>query len=804
MIVTYNWLKEFVDFSFSADELADRLTMAGLEVDAMERLGEGLDGVIVARLAAVAGHPEADRLTICQVETGSEMVQVVCGATNHRAGDLVALAQVGCVLPGDFKIKKAKIRGRESMGMLCSAKELGLALESEGILILPPGLPVGKPLFEALGRKDVRFELGLTPNRPDCLSVMGVAREVAAMAGSRLHLPHRPLQEAGPDIASQTSVSVEEAGMCPRYAARLIQGVKIGPSPEWLVRRLEIAGMRSINNVVDVTNYVLMELGHPLHAFDFNQLRGRRIVVKHALPGEIFTTLDGQQRQLRETDLVIADGEGPVALAGIMGGGNSEVKPESVDILLESAYFNPATIRRTAKRLGMHTESSHRFERGADIDIVPIALDRAAALILELAGGSVAGGRIDVYPRQLKPRKITITPQRTAEILGLQVNALEIARLLRSIGLEVEAASDRSDEALYVSVPLFRPDLEREIDLIEEVARLNGYQRIPLTMPVSRVVCHRPALHRQQLQHLRDLLVGIGFAEVINYSFTSASAWDQILLAADDPRRRNVLVVNPLTEDQAVMRTSLLPSLLDTVARNLAYRSRNLRLFELRPVFAPQPGEELPAERQRLTLVLGGRRHPEGWAQGNEQVDFYDLKGTAEAVLAAFGVDDMIWDSQHSEPYLHPGKSCSIRRGELFLGSLGEVHPAVLENYQIDLPLFVLDLDLPVLFEAAASFRGFIPLSRYPDVARDSAVLLDEQISAEQLLSTLQAARGGETEDIVLFDVYRGAGVPAGKKSMAFRVRYRSMERTLTDDEINVLHGRLVKSLQEKLGAEIR
>jgi phenylalanyl-tRNA synthetase beta chain len=804
MIVTYNWLKEFVDFPFSAEDLADRLTMAGLEVDAMERLGEGLDGVIVARLAAVEAHPEADRLTLCQVETGSEVVPVVCGATNHKAGDFVALAQVGCVLSGDFKIKKAKIRGRESMGMLCSEKELGLAQESEGILILPPDLPLGKPLFEALGRKDVRFELGLTPNRPDCLSVIGVAREIAAMAGSRLHLPPCPLQENGPETTSLTSVTVEEAGMCPRYAARLIQGVKIGPSPEWLVRRLEIAGMRSINNVVDVTNYVLMELGHPLHAFDYNLLRGRRIVVKHAQPGENFTTLDGQQRQLKDSDLVIADGEGPVALAGIMGGGNSEVKAETVDILLESAYFNPATIRRTAKRLGMHTESSHRFERGADIDMVPVALDRAAALILELAGGTVARGRIDVYPRQLKPHRITVTPQRTAEILGLQIDALEIARLLRGIGLEVEEATDRSDQALYVAVPLFRPDLEREIDLIEEVARLNGYQRIPVTMPVSRVVCHRPAPHRQQLQHLRDLLVGNGFAEVINYSFTSAMAWDKILLGAEDPRRSNVVIINPLTEEQAVMRTTLLPSLLETVARNLAYRSRNLRLFEARPVFAPLAGEELPSERQHLALVMGGRRHPEGWAQGNEQVDFFDLKGVAEAVLTTFGVDGVVWDSQHGEPYLHPGKSCTIRRGEAILGTIGEVHPSVLHNYEIDLPLFIMDLDLPAVFEAAASFRGFSPLSRYPDVARDSAVLLDEQISAEQLLAVLHAASGGDTEDIVLFDIYRGQGIPAGKKSMAFRVRYRSMERTLTDEEINALHARLVEALREKLGAEIR
>ena len=397
MKVTLNWLKDYVDFDLSVDELSHRLTMTGLEVDAMERLGEGLDSVIVAHLADVQPHPDADRLTVCKVQTGSVTQQVVCGATNHKTGDLVALAQVGSVLPGDFKIKKSKIRGQESCGMLCSSSELGLSGEAEGILILPPGLPLGQPVFKALGLKDVMFEIGLTPNRADCLSVVGVAREVAAMVDAPLHLPEPAIVESGSQAAEKTSVFIEDADLCPRYAARLMENVKIGPSPEWLVRRLEAVGMRSINNVVDVTNFVMMELGQPLHAFDFNQLREHRIVVRRAKDGDQFTTLDGQSRTLMGSDLVICDGVGPVALAGVMGGENSEVSPETTTILLESAYFNPITIRRTSKRLGLHTESSHRFERGTDVDIVPLALESSGSPDCR------AGGRIDCPRRRWTP-----------------------------------------------------------------------------------------------------------------------------------------------------------------------------------------------------------------------------------------------------------------------------------------------------------------------------------------------------------------------------------------------------------------
>ncbi|WP_305043937.1 phenylalanine--tRNA ligase subunit beta [Geoalkalibacter sp.] len=805
MILTYNWLREFVDCDLAPEELAHRLTMAGLEVDSMEKIGEGLDTVIVARLQSVAPHPDADRLTVCQVDTGSALIHVVCGAQNHKSGDLVALAQVGTVLPGDFKIKKSKIRGQESQGMLCSEKELGLAEQSEGILILPPHLDLGTPVFEALGLKDVRFELGLTPNRADCLSVVGVAREVAALTGRSLRLPKSLLVEDGAPIGEQTSVTIQEPGMCPRYAARLIRGVKIGPSPQWMVRRLESIGLRSINNVVDVTNYVLMELGHPLHAFDFHQLRGGRILVRRAAEGERFTTLDGQERLLNGGDLTICDGEGPVALAGIMGGENSEIRPETVDILLESAYFNPPTIRRTSKRLGLHSESSHRFERGADVDMVPRALDRAAGLILEVAGGTLAKGAIDCYPTRIHQRRITLSPERTSRLLGIDVDLFEIQKLLRSIGLEVEVADDRKDEALYVRVPNFRPDLERDVDLIEEVARLKGYDHIPTTMPQGRILCHREPPLRRLERRLRDAVIACGFNEVVNYSFNSAGLLDRLGLAADDSRRRQVRLLNPLNDDQSVMRTTLVPSLLQTVAQNLAYRSTtDLRLFELRPVFLPRAGEELPEENPRLTGVMCGRRAPLGWSQGSENVDFYDLKGVVEELLGHLRLAGLAWDSSMPEVYYHPGKSCTLRVDQQVLGSLGEVHPKVLAAFDIEQPVFLFDLDLGALLQLGEGRSQFKSLSRYPGVYRDSALLLDERVSGRQILDVVQGAKAKDMEDVVIFDIYRGKGIPEGKKSVAIRVRYRSAEKTLTDEEIGQSHGRIIRALENELGAEIR
>ncbi|MCD6526387.1 MAG: phenylalanine--tRNA ligase subunit beta [Desulfuromonas sp.] len=805
MIVTYNWLKEFVDFDLSAEELSHQLTMAGLEVDFMEKLGADLDSVIVAQLDSVEAHPEADRLTLCQVNTGSDVIPVVCGATNHKAGDLIALAQVGSLLPGDFKIKKSKIRGEVSRGMLCSEKELGLAEEAEGIMILDAGLELGTPVFDALGLKDVRYEIGLTPNRADCLSVAGVAREVAAIVGKTMQMPSADaLNENGTAIGADTSVTIDDADGCPRYMARLIKGVKIGPSPEWLVQRLESIGMRSINNVVDVTNYVMMELGHPLHAFDFNQLRGQRIEVKCAVEGTEFVTLDDQTRYLKSSDVVICDGEGPVALAGIMGGGNSEVQDTTTDILLESAYFNPILVRRTSKRLGIHSESSHRFERGADVDIVPVALDRAMSLIQQLAGGDVAAGVIDAYPQQLGKRQVQITAARTNALLGLDLSLERIEKLLNSIELPTEKSEFDGQQGLLVTIPMSRHDLEREVDLIEEVARLNGYDNIPVTMPVSRVVRRLKDDRQSFTRALRDAIVAQGFSEIVNYSFISPLAWDKIALPADDSRRTTVKVLNPLTEEQSIMRTSLLPAMLETVSRNLAYRSQDLSLFELRPIFTVVDGECQPVETLRLCAAMTGRKEREGWAQNDAKVDFYDLKGAVESICEQLNLPVLRAEVDGEQPYLHPGKSCRLYHGKVIVGTLGELHPQVQDNYDIDQPVYVVDLDVAALLSTQNGVKTFQPISRFPDGYRDSAFLFDEEVSAQQLFDVVSKVKVKNLDDVILFDMYSGKGVPEGKKSLAVRVRYRSIEKTLTDDEINTMHAKIVKSLTKNLGAELR
>ena len=802
MIVTYNWLREFVDFQYAPHDLCDRLTMVGLEVDALEEIGGNLDSVIVARLESVEAHPDADRLTVCQVNNGTEVVQVVCGATNHKTGDLIALAQPGSVLPGDFKIKKSKIRGQVSQGMLCSEKELALAEDSPGIMILPTDLALGQPVFAALGLKDFQIEIGLTPNRPDCLSVVGVAREVAALCGQKLKLPVPQMNETDDSIEQHASVIIENSEGCPRYSARMVKNVKIGPSPDWMVRRLEAVGMRSINNVVDVTNYVMMELGHPLHAFDFRFLQDQKIVVKSAQQGEKFTTLDNQEHTLTSDDLMICDGKQPVAMAGVMGGLNSEVRDDTETILLEAAYFKPTMIRRTSKRYGLHTESSHRFERGADIDMIPVALDRAASLIAELSGGHVLSGVIDSYPRQLDPVTLQISAEKAKNLLDIPVTCENIKNLLESIGLQTQVGS--CSDCLKVNVPSFRPDIEREVDLIEEVARLYGYDKIPVSMPVGTVDAKLPPQRQLVQKTLRQAIVAAGFSEAMNYSFVATDSLAKIGVAADDSRSVQVKIINPLSEDQSVMRTSLVPSLLETVSRNLNYRSSDLSLFELRPVFLTQPENEQCVEELSLTAVMSGQREPEGWSQSSATVDFYDIKGVFEEILAKVNIYNVSFEADSFQPYLHPGKSCRLMLGKQLLGYLGEVHPEVLTRFDIEQPVYLFELNVESIIATVGKHAQFTALSRFPDVKRDSALLLDEAITADQVMDIINKSKVKFVESATLFDLYTGKGVPDGKKSLAIRVCYRDLEKTLTEAEVSKSHDKLIRSVCHLLEAEIR
>jgi phenylalanyl-tRNA synthetase beta chain len=800
MKVTYNWLKEFVDFDLSPEALADLLTMLGLEVEGMEKQGGDLDDVVVARVEEKKQHPNADKLSLCRVNNGREVLDVVCGAQNFQQGDTVALAQIGAILPGDFKIKRSKIRGEESCGMLCSEKELGLAEESAGIMVLPSDLVLGTPLFAALGLKDTLLEIGLTPNRADCLSVAGIAREIAAKLGKCVQFSEVAIVE-GPDAVTDTiGVTIEDADLCLRYAARYIAGCTIGPSPEWLTKRLTAVGLRSISNVVDVTNLVMMELGHPLHAFDCDRLDGRRIVVRRAGEGEVFTTLDDQQRTLSSDDLVICDASRPVALAGVMGGLNSEIADTTRNILLESAWFMPAAIRRTSKRLGLHTESSHRFERGADIGMVIRALDRAAALIAELSGGTVARGVVDVYPSILTPPAITLRPERAGAMLGIEVSTQEAADILRSLECTVR---DAAGGALEVTPPSYRIDIEREIDLIEEIARMKGFDAITATMPIARVVSDRPTLPQRLERTIRDILVAHGMNEIINFSFTSPDAADKLLLANDDIRRSAITLANPLVAEQSIMRTTLLPGVLETVARNTSFRTMDLKLFEIRRRYLPTT-EEMPHEPLSIAGACTGLRSDSGWDSVRDAVDFYDVKGIIENLLESLHIRGVAWVADAPEPYYHPGKSCSIVVGKDRIGTCGEIHPQVQNNFEIEKSVYAFELDFAKLVSYSSQKISITPPSRFPDSTRDVALLAPDELPADKLLTCIYSLRIREIEQVEIFDVYRGVGIQEGFKSIAIRIRYRSYERTLTDDEIGVIHAKVLAVLMNKLNVSIR
>jgi phenylalanyl-tRNA synthetase beta chain len=796
MKVSYNWLKEFVDFEQSPDELSKLLTMLGLEVEGIEKTGEGLDDVVVAVVEERAKHPDADKLSLCRVNNGTETLSIVCGAQNFKSGDKVALAQIGAVLPGDFRIKRSKIRGEESFGMLCSEKELGLAEESAGIMVLPADMVPGTPVFQALGLKDTVFEIGLTPNRADCLSVIGVAREIAAKLGKKVDYALPAVKEGRGVAADIASVQIEDPDLCPRYSARYISGCRIAPSPGWLVNRLRALGQRSINNVVDVTNYVLLEYGHPLHAFDFRQLSGGRIIVARAGEGEKFTTLDGQERLLNSSDLTIRDASRAVALAGIMGGENSEIAPDTSEILLESAYFNPSAIRLTSKRLGIHTESSHRFERGADVNIVTTALDRAAALIAELAGGVVAGGVIDVYPAPVPGKSIMVRVARVNEILGLDLDKKGIADIFSNLEFSVESASDAT---LKVGIPSFRVDIEREIDLIEEVARLHGFENIPTTMPIATVFSDRVSQSQLLERNLKNHLVGEGFNEVINFSFASHADIQNMLFDESDRRKKAVALMNPLVDEHAVMRTTLLPGLLQTTARNFSLRNLNLRIFEMRRVYWITSGQELPEEPLHVAGIMTGQRDPEGWNQSKEQVDFFDLKGVVESVAAMFRLQDLTYTQGGAEPFYHPGKSAAIICSGELIGTMGEIHPDVLESFGLEKGVYYFELDFARMVKFASLTPQIVPPSRFPDTYRDIAMLVAEETAAAAITDAINRVRIDKVRSVDIFDLYTGDKIPPGQKSIAVRVRYGAFDRTLTDEEVNKYHQKILNTLVSEL-----
>ena len=804
MKVSVEWLADFVTPLPSPDELARRLTRAGLEVEGMHRPAEALAGVVVARIAAAAPHPNAEKLSVTQVDAGGERLQVVCGAKNFQVGDLVALATVGTTLPGGPTIQRASLRGVESSGMLCSAKELGLSDDGSGLLILPKELTPGTPLATALGLEDTVLEINVTPNRGDALSHLGVAREAAAVLGVPLRRTLRVLAESGAPVSDVIRIEIADAVACPRFTARVLEGVRIGPSPAWLRRRLERCGVRSISNVVDVTNYVMLELGQPLHAFDLDRIHGGLLRVRRAREGEPLTTLDGKQRTLVADDLIIEDSRGAQSLAGTMGGAETEVRETTTRVLLEAANWDPATIRRMARRHQLHSEASYRFERGVDRTMLPEVLDHAAALMAELSGATVRRGRIDVQPRPVEPRRVTLGKAEVDGLLGAAVPEAEVQSILTSLGFVAEGGG-------RWRVPGWRHDVEAPEDLVEEVARVRGYEHIPAVLPASSgELVPEPAWVEVE-RRVRSALSGEGFDEVVNYSFVDPSLLPWVTPRALEKLGTPVEVVtlkNPLTPQQAAMRTTLLASLLSNVAFNLRHQPESLRLYEIGRAYLrdPRGGKDLrPVAEERLHVagVLWGRRDPRSWTSKDAQIDFADARGALEAMLSALSAGELTCRLGRVAPF-HPRATAEARAGDTVLGWVGELHPQVAEQVGLPQGVFAFELEFSALEHVAALSPRFQPLPRYPAVLRDVAVVVPVGMEAAEVRAVIREVGQPLVEDATLFDVYTGAPVPEGQKNLAFALRYRAPDRTLRDDEVAAAHARIVEEVQRRLGGQLR
>ena len=797
MKIPCRWLREFVETEATPSEIAERLTMAGIEVAGVTPAAPGLAGVVVGEVLEVLPHPGGGALALCLVSTGSERFRVACGAPNVRPGARAAFAPPGAVLPGDRRIGAATIRGTASEGMLCSEAELGLGEDAGGILLLGGAAPVGGDLVSHLGLDDTLLEVEVTPNRPDCLSVAGVAREVAALTRGRFRLPPPTVVEHEPPVETLAAVTVEDEELCPRYAARVITGVAVRPSPAWLAQRLRAVGLRPINNVVDATNYVLWERGHPLHAFDRERVARHRIVVRRARAGELLVTLDGQARPLGPTMLVIADAERPVGVAGVMGGANTEVRESTATVLLESAYFKPGSIRRTARALGLSTEASYRFERGADIEGLRTALDRAAGMIAELGGGRVARGVIDVYPHPRPPRVLGVRLERIRKVIGACPPKAVVGELLRGLGFPTEERA----AGFEVVVPSFRRDVGLEDDLVEEVVRVWGYGEIPSTLPSGSLALTRRPRHLVAQDAVRRALTAAGCQEAITLSLIDPGHLRHLGYGPDDPRV--VVLRNPLSTDRSVLRPTLLFGLLEAVATNVRRQAPDVRLFEVGRVFAAQGPGQLPREDTRIGIVLTGLRGVRSWFGGKARLDVFDAKGAVESLVEALGRVDLTVEPV-AVPYLEEGRGATVLVQGCPVGVLGELHPDVQRGFGLPAAVFVAEVSLDRLEGIPA--RGLVhrPLARFPGVQRDLAVVVTADVPAGDVSRAIQALPSPWLRRVVLFDVYGGEQVGAGRKSLAYALLYQADDRTLTDAEVNALHGDVIERLRASLGAEVR
>jgi phenylalanyl-tRNA synthetase beta chain len=803
MFVSYKWLQEYVDLTgITAKELADRITKSGIEVESVEVLNKGAKGVVVGHVLEREQHPNADKLSKCLVDIGEgEPVQIICGAPNVAKGQKVAVAKVGAVLPGNLKIKRAKLRGEESNGMICSLQELGVESKlvpkeyADGIFVFPSDAPVGADALELLNLDDEVLELGLTPNRADCLSMIGVAYEVAAILGRSVKLPTIELQENAENVRDYISVRVDAPQDNPLYAGRVVKNVKIGPSPLWMQTRLMAAGIRPHNNVVDITNYILLEYGQPLHAFDYDRLGSKEIVVRRAKAGETIVTLDDTKRTLTEDHLVITNGMEPVALAGVMGGANSEVRDDTTTVFIESAYFTSPVIRKASKDHGLRSEASTRFEKGIDPARTKEALDRAAALMAEYAGGEVVGGIVEVNTLKEKEVTVTITLDRINRVLGTTITKDEVATILTNL----QFAFTEDDGTFTITVPSRRRDIAIEEDIIEEVARLYGYDRLPATLPVAEAKPGKLTPYQAKRRQVRRYLEDVGFFQAITYSLTSEEKAAMFALETAEPIR----LALPMSEERSVLRQSLLPHLLEVASYNRARQVENVAVYETGAVYLANGENELPNEKERLAGVLTGVWHAHLWQGEKKAVDFYVVKGILDGLFELLGLTNRIEYKQAKREHMHPGRTADILLDGKTIGFVGQLHPVVQKEYDLK-ETYVFELALTDLLNAEVEDIRYSPIPRFPSITRDIALVVDENVVAGELQKAIIEAGGKLLKEVSIFDVYKGDRLPEGKKSIAFSLRYYDPERTLTDEEVTAVHEKVIQAVEQRFGATLR
>ncbi|MBU8730486.1 phenylalanine--tRNA ligase subunit beta [Cytobacillus oceanisediminis] len=803
MFVSYKWLQEYVDLSgVTPAELAEKITKSGIEVEGVEVLNEGIKGVVVGHVLEREQHPNADKLNKCLVDTGAgEPVQIICGAPNVDKGQKVAVATVGAVLPGNFKIKRAKLRGEESNGMICSLQELGIESKliakeyAEGIYVFPNDTEVGQDALEQLNRDDQILELGLTPNRSDCLSMLGVAYEVAAILGRGVKLPEPQAETSSEKASDYIEVQVEAKEDNPLYVAKVVKNAKIGPSPVWMQARLMAAGIRPHNNVVDITNYILLEYGQPLHAFDYDRLGSKQILVRKARDGEVIVTLDDAKRELTSDHLLITNGSEPIALAGVMGGANSEVQSDTKNVLIESAYFKGATVRKASKDHGLRSEASARFEKGVDPNRVRAAAERAVQLLAQYAGGEVLEGSVEADALQVEPAVVSVTLEKINRVLGTELSMKEVEDIFARLQFETNTDND----TITVTVPTRRGDITIEEDLIEEVGRLFGYDNLASTLPVGSSTPGHLSEYQNKRRMVRRYLEGAGLYQAVTYSLTNEAKASQYALE----ERKPVQLAMPMSEDRSLLRLSIVPQLLEVLKYNSARQNDSLAVYETGAVFLSNGEEDLPEEREHLAGAVTGLWHSHPWQGEKKPVDFYAVKGVLEGLFDKLGLSDKAEFRQAQKDGMHPGRTAEILLSGKSVGFVGQIHPTV--EKELDLKeTYAFELSLKAILDEEVSPLQYEAIPRFPSITRDIALVADKGTAAGELEGIIKEAGGKLLKDVHVFDLYEGERMEPGKKSIAFSLKYFDPERTLTDEDVTKAHDKVLDAVKEKAGAVLR